>query len=133
MRVHWISAATYERVCEAIGAAMTPRDEFCATAHWRALVKMDPDPDGIIGIEDHLIHLDGFMVFLAMLVAPKPWIEPYFPRAFGLPTDEVNAIGRIVLGEGWAGIGALTMCEDGADGGLTLTCDARAGALEVVG
>lgn len=130
MRTMWIDKATYEHVTSAVDAAQdTPRDAFCASAHWLSLVKMDPDPEGITGIEDRLINLDGFMTFLGMLAAPRPWFEPHFPCAFGLSIEEVNAIGRIVLGEDWAGIGALTLCEDGGEGALTLTCDA--GALEV--
>lgn len=131
MRVQWIDRATYEHVTSAVDAAQdTPRDAFCASAHWISLVKMDPDPGGITGIEDYLINLDGLMTFLAMLAAPRPWFEPHFPRAFGVSVDEVNAIGRIVLGEDWAGIGALTLCEpELVRGALTVSA---VGALEVV-
>ena len=131
MRTMWIDKATYEHVTSAVDAAQdTPRDAICAAAHWLSLVKMDPDPEGITGIEDRLINLDGFMTFLGMLAAPRPWFELHFPRAFGLHVDEVNRIGRIVLGEGWAGIGALTLCEpEPVRGALTVSA---AGALEVM-
>lgn len=132
MRTMWIDSATYERACDAIDAALTPRDGLWAGIKLRQMFLVSRGISRHLTPGDHGVDIKGFMAFLAMLAAPRPLFELFETRAFGVPVDKVNAIGRLVLGEGWAGIGALTMCDDGADGGLTLTCDAGAGALEMV-
>lgn len=129
MRVYWIKQADYEAVIEAIDGALTPRDAFCVAAHWARLVELDSRVFDCTGIKERTIELDGFMVLLAMLAAPRPWFEPILPRAFGLPVNIVNDIGRMILGAGWAGIGGLTMCDAEPAAGA-LTC-AEGGELQL--
>lgn len=122
-----ISGATWDAVCAAIMEPFALRDGMWISAHL-STVELDSrqfDADD----SEVWIDLDAFMSLLGMLARPRPWIEGFEPRAFGRPVEEVNRIGRIVLGEGWAGIGALTLCAEGSqEGGLTVT---TAGELEV--
>ena len=127
MRVHWISDETYQQVMQAWYDA-APRYWEVLKMHiqWRRHVELNAGASKREGYEP--IDLDGFMTFLGMLAAPRPWIEVGDQRAFALPVEEVNRIGRMILGAEWAGIGALTLCDPSSDGGLTL---AAAGELEV--
>lgn len=130
MRVYWIKQADHEAVTDAIAAALTPRDAFCVAAHWARFVELDSRVFDCTGIKERTIELDGFMVLLAMLARPRAWFEPTLPRAFGVPVEVVNNIGRMILGTGWPGIGALTLCDPTPhDGALTLTHEQ--GALEI--
>lgn len=128
MTFKMISGATWDAVCSAIMEPFALRDGMWISAHL-STVELDSRQFDA-GDSEVWIDLDAFMALLGMLARPRPWVEGFEPRAFGRPVEEVNRIGRIVLGEGWAGIGALTLCEpEPVRGALTVSA---VGALEVM-
>lgn len=128
MTFKMISGVIWDAVCAAIMEPLALRDGMWISAHLSTIELDSRQFDA--GDVEVWIDLDAFMVLLGMLARPRPWIEGSEPRAFGRPVEEVNRIGRIVLGEGWAGIGALTLCEpEPVRGALTMSA---AGALEVM-
>jgi hypothetical protein len=121
-----ISGDAWDAMTAAIMAPFALRDGLWISAHL-STVELDSRQFDA-GDSEVWIDLDAFMALLGMLATPRPWIEGFEPRAFGRPVEEVNRIGRMILGAGWAGIGALTLCDPSGEGGLTL---ATASALEV--